>query len=151
MESTLSNGDSLLVNKTPQTLAKLTHTTYIPKRGDIIIFVVHGSTEPQLNQGQDLNLIKRVIGLPGDRVVVKNGAITIYNSTHPEGFDPDAGTHYIETVSRTPGDVDLIVSEGHIFACGDNRTNSTDSRALGPIPVSDVLGTLIYRFPGNHN
>jgi signal peptidase I len=83
--------------------------------------------------------------LPGDRVVVKNGSITIYNNEHPEGFNPDAGLDHGDAVSVTPGDVDLTIDEGEVFVCGDNRVNSLDSRSIGTVQSKDIIGKLVLR------
>jgi signal peptidase I len=87
MESTLQNNDRLIVWKVPRTISRITHHPYIPHRGDVIIFVESGLA--QFGQDDTKQLIKRVVGLPGDRVVVNNGLLTIYNKQHPNGFDPD--------------------------------------------------------------
>ncbi|HTB49244.1 MAG TPA: signal peptidase I, partial [Verrucomicrobiae bacterium] len=87
MENTLQNADKLIIWKVPRTWADITGHAYIPNRGDIIVFNETGLS--QFGQPNSKQLIKRVIGLPGDRVVVKNGIYTIYNKSHPNGFDPD--------------------------------------------------------------
>ncbi len=144
MENTLQNQDRLIVLKVPRTVAKVTKHAYIPKRGDIVIFVKHGLTE--FGEAQpDKQLIKRVIGLPGEHVVVADGKITVYNEEHPEGFNPDTNGGYGNLQRLTPGNVDVVVPEGQIFVCGDNRTNSLDSRIFGPIPAKDLVGKLVVR------
>lgn len=143
METTLQNGDRLIVDKLPRTIARLTHHEYIPHRGDIIIFNQTGvfdSTSPQEKQ-----LIKRVIGLPGDHVVIKDGYPTIYNSLHPNGFNPDTSDGYKITAPTTPGTADVTLSKDQIFVMGDNRTNSEDSRFFGPVNVQQIVGKLVLR------
>src|SRR5882757_332206 len=84
MQQTLQNNDRLIVWKLPRTWAKITGHQYVPKRGDIIIFTQSGlASYGQTNTKQ---LIKRVIGEPGDRVVVANNKITVYNKQYPGGF-----------------------------------------------------------------
>jgi signal peptidase I len=142
MQNTLHNADHLIVWKVPRTWARITGHAYAPKRGDIIVF-----NEPGLSaygQSQDKQLIKRVIGLPGDRVVVKNGAITIYNKAHPKGFDPDRTLPYHNTV-YTAGNIDLTLKSNQLFVCGDNRGDSLDSRVFGPIDINNVVGKLVLR------
>jgi signal peptidase I len=145
MQTTLQNHDRLIVLKVPRTLAKITHHAYIPNRGDIIIFnhpdsIDFGSAEKQL--------IKRVIALPGERVTVKDGQVTVYNKEHPNGFSPDHTMAYGSVISTTSGDVDLIVPAGEVFVCGDNRANSLDSRYFGTVPASNIVGKLGLRiFP----
>lgn len=144
MEQTLQDQDRLIVWKLPRTWARISHHQYLPNRGDIIIF-----TETNLAQyGQEntKQLIKRVIGLPGDRVVVHNNIITVYNKAHPKGFQPDKtlpyGTNITEPAEQ---EVDTVVGKDEVFACGDNRTNSLDSRFFGPIKTKQIIGKLVLR------
>lgn len=143
MQTTLHNSDHLVVWKVPRTWARITGHAYIPKRGDIIVF-----NEPGLanfGQGSNKQLIKRVIGLPGDRVVVKDGNITIYNKAHPKGFDPDKTLPYGKVIPYTSGNIDITLSSNQIFVCGDNRPDSLDSRVFGPVDVNNVVGKLVLR------
>jgi signal peptidase I len=83
--------------------------------------------------------------LPGERVVVKDGKFTIYNSDHPEGFNPDTTTGYKIAAPTTPGEVDVTLKSGQIFVSGDNRPNSEDSRYFGPVDVNNIVGKLSLR------
>lgn len=144
MQSTLQDKDRLIVWKVPRTWARITGNPYIPARGDIIVF-----TEPNLSyseQHTNKQLIKRIVGLPGERVVVRNGNLTIYNDANPEGFQPDTKLKDSANPGMTPGEVDVVVPEDHVFVAGDNRTNSLDSRAFGPIPAENIVGKLLFRF-----
>jgi signal peptidase I len=148
METTLQNRDRLIVWKVPRSIARLTNNTYVPRHNDIIVFVKHGLSE--YSTANDKQLIKRVIGLPGERVVVDGNTITVYNKEHPDGFNPDAGVNHGQLTNPTSGTVDLVVPEGEVFVCGDNRSNSLDSRAFGTIPAKDIVGKLSIRiFPFN--
>jgi signal peptidase I len=143
MQTTLHNNDHLIVWKVARTWARITHHAYIPKRGDIIVF-----NEPGLSaygQSSDKQLIKRVIGLPGDRVVVNNGVITIYNKAHPKGFDPDKTLSYGKVIGITTGNIDITLGPNQIFVCGDNRSDSLDSRIFGPVDVNNIVGQLVLR------
>ncbi len=147
METTLQNRDRLIVYKWPKTAASITGRPYVPHRGDIIIFSRQDGLE--FGTTQKRQLIKRVIAFPGERVVVKDGKLTVYNAENPEGFRPD-DSPYGKVIVTTPGDVDLVVPEGQIYVCGDNRPNSLDSRSFGPISTSDIVGKLILRvYPFN--
>jgi len=143
METTLSNNDRLIVNKLPRTWARVTNGQYTPQRGDIIIFnhsgLFDGSGNPQKQ------LIKRVVGLPGERVIVKDGKVTVINNEHPDGFNPDMSGEYSISVANTPGDVDSLVEKGEVFVAGDNRSNSEDSRYFGPVSSDDIVGKLSAR------
>lgn len=142
MEKTLQNNDRLIVNKLPRTLSRIGGHAYIPKRGDIIIFNQSGLNAGFGGQKQ---LIKRVVGLPGERVIIKDGVITVYNKAQPDGFKPDfSGLYHIDAVS-TPGNVDVELSDNQLFVCGDNRTNSEDSRYFGPIEAKNIVGRLSIR------
>lgn len=149
METTLSDKDRLIIWKLPRTVAKITHHAYVPHRDDVIVFTKEGLYENP--GGQQKQLIKRVIGLPGDRVVVHGGYITIYNIQNPGGYNPDSGHDFTSNIgSPTTGNVDLTVPDGEVFVSGDNRTDSYDSRDFGPIPSRDIIGKLVLRIlPAN--
>ncbi|HSX44535.1 MAG TPA: signal peptidase I [Candidatus Saccharimonadales bacterium] len=145
MESTLQDHDRLIVDKLPKTMARIEGRDYIPNRGNIIIFVKKGLTDTY-NLG-DKQLIKRVIGVPGDRVVVAGGHITIYNKDYPNGFNPDVGSKWASVIHTTSSanDIDVTVQSNEVFVCGDNRDNSLDSRAFGTVPASGIIGKLSFR------
>ena len=141
MTPTLQNGNRVFILKLPKTIARLQGKEFVPSRHEIIVFKKPG--EP------DTQLIKRVIGLPGDRVVVKDNHITIYNAANPQGFDPDANTNYGDSLEPTVGDVDIYVGENELFVCGDNRApgGSLDSRSgIGLVPVDSIVGRLWIRY-----
>jgi len=142
METTLQNNDRLIVDKVPRTWARITGHSYIPKRGDIIIFNQSGVSFAGQASKQ---LIKRVIGLPGERVVVSDGRLTVYNAQNPSGFNPDGVGKYKLASAVTPGNVDITLKSNELFVSGDNRANSEDSRYFGPINASQVVGKLSFR------
>lgn len=143
METTLFNNDRLIVWKLPRSWAKITHNTYIPKRGDVIVFT--DTRLGQFGQDPDKQLIKRVIGLPGDKVVVKDGSVTVYNSKNPKGFSPDKTLPYGKVIPTTGMDGQWQIDKNELFVMGDNRSNSLDSRMFGPIDANNVIGKLIIR------
>lgn len=146
MQNTLHNGDRLIVWKLPRTWARITGHQYVPKRGDIVIF-----TESGLMQYGDTTdtkqLVKRVIGLPGDHLVVKNGKVTVYNKEHPNGFEPDTTLPYGQggAIPITTNDVDVKLGPNQLFVMGDNRPNSLDSRIFHAINTDQIIGKLAIR------
>lgn len=142
MEPTLRTGEAVFSTKLGRTLRSVIGKPFIPQRDQLIVF-----KNPFYNQGDpNMFIVKRVIGLPGERVVVRDGRITIYT---PDGksFDPD------DTIEGpqgpTSGNVDRIVPEDEVFVVGDNRQgkNSLDSRnGMSTLPVRDIEGTVLFRF-----
>ncbi len=116
MQPNLYAGDYVIVNK-------LAYRFGLPKRGDIIVF----RYPPDPTQ---VPYIKRVIGLPGDHVVINNGKVYVNGV---ELYEP-----YLTVVTR--GNGEWNVPAGSLFVMGDNRNNSSDSRAWGYVPLSDVIG-----------
>jgi signal peptidase I len=148
MEKTLYTNDRLIINRIPVTIAHLQNKQFVPQRGQIIVF-----KNPRYEPGiQDEYIVKRVIGLPGERVVLKDGKYTVYNQQNPNGFNPDDFNHG-EPGSPTSGAVDTVVPDGQLFVSGDHRQGdySFDSRnGLGTIPLYDVVGTVSLRiYPFN--
>jgi signal peptidase I len=143
MESTLQDQDRLIVLKLPRTFARVTGGEYLPNRYDIIVFNhTGGFGNGSSNKKQ---LIKRVIGVPGDRVVIKDGVVTIFNKENPDGFLVDRYGPESSTITSTTGNIDQTVKEGEIFVMGDNRENSLDSRGLGTVETEDIVGKLSAR------
>jgi len=146
MEKTMYTNDRLIVDRLPVTWAHVQNKTYIPPRGQVIVF-----KNPRYNTGaEDEYIVKRVIGLPGERVLLKDGVYTVFNNENPQGFNPDEYNHG-EPGSPTTGSVDTTVPEDEIFVSGDHREGeySYDSRnGLGTIPSYDIIGPVSFRiFP----
>ena len=146
METTLHDNDRLIINKLPKTFSKIAGSHYIPERDDIIVFSQRSSFDQSGNSKKQL--IKRVIGLPGDQVVIKDGVVTIYNDENPDGLLVDRDGPQAAVIKQTSGNIDETVNEGEVFVLGDNRGNSSDSRAFGTISSDDIVGKLTFRiFP----
>jgi signal peptidase I len=143
MANTLHNKDRIIVNKTGKTYARLTGSNYTPPRSSIVIFKLK---ESQYNQ-QEKNLIKRVIGVPGDRVTVADGIVKVFNKDHPEGNNPDEIGSWKESfIGPINGrNIDLTIQPGEIFVLGDNRPNSLDSRSFGTVKSDNIIGVLSIR------
>lgn len=169
MENTLQNDDRVVVNRAAVSWAHFLGQEYVPERGQIIVFMnenersvrehkQNGVENPMTctvpDNVSDQYIIKRVIAFPGERVIVKDGIMTIYNDEHPDGFIYDDGWRVSENEGPkvyTSGEVDTVVPEGELFVSGDNRegNNSWDSRnGLGTIPYCRIVGPVIMRlFP----
>jgi len=87
--------------------------------------------------------IKRVIGLPGERVVIKDGEVTIYNDAFPKGTTLQE--LYLSPDAYTAGSVDITLGSDELFVLGDNRSASLDSRRFGPLPVNELIGKVWLR------
>ena len=158
MENTLLGDDRMIVNRLTVTWAHFNSKEYVPERGDIIVFA-NGSSSGELTCDppsgiKDQYIIKRVVAFPGERVTVKDGIMTVYNSEYPEGhvYDEDWRVSDDEGPKEyTSGEVDVTVPEGELFVSGDNRegSHSYDSRnGLGTVPYCRVVGPVILRlFP----
>ena len=107
-----------------------------PQRGEVIVF------KQQINN-KDLFLLKRVIGLPGERVSISEGKITIYNNAHPEGIALNES--YLPADLLTSGKETVTLDKDQYFVLGDNRSNSKDSRYFGPITRSQITGRVFLR------
>ena len=148
MQTTLHNDDRLIVVKIPKTWSAITGHPYIPTRGTVVVFNQGGLYNAE--GVQEKQLIKRVIGLPGDRVVISNNVVTIYNKQHPKGFDPDKTMAYGKVITYTTGNVDTVIKPGYVWVMGDNRPDSLDSRYFGPVNVKNIIGELELRiYPFN--
>jgi signal peptidase I len=150
MEPTLLIGDRVLVNKVVYELRD-------PRRGEVVVFTqdrgapnVPPDPNPVrrflrslaaglgLAQPGEKDFIKRVIGLPGDEIEVRDGVVHINGTPLPEA--PVAEGGYLSARDLTPFGP-FQVPEGHYFMMGDNRPNSADSRSiLGPIPRDQIIG-----------
>jgi signal peptidase I len=135
MYSTLETGDRVFVNK-------LSYRLHDPNRGDVV--VLH-----QITGASERDLIKRVIGLPGETVEVRNCTVLIDGRVLNEPYlDPavvtptDCGGDYTSTGP---------VPEDHVFVMGDNRGGSQDSRVIGPVNEDDLVGRAFVVFwPQSH-
>lgn len=101
-----------------------------PMRGDVVVFRYPGDPKQYF--------IKRVIGLPGEQIVLKDNKITIYNSTHQDGIKVDEP--YLASDEVTAGELDKTLGVDEYFVFGDNRHASLDSRRFGPIHKSAIVG-----------
>ena len=121
MVPTLDNGEFVLVNRLAYQFGPV-------ERGDIIVF--HFPVDPQQE------LIKRIIGLPGDKIVIRNHQVSVNGHILNEP--------YIAKAPNYTGE--WVVPENYLFVLGDNRNDSSDSHSWGMLPMQNVVGkaVLIY-------
>lgn len=130
MHPTYKNGEYLMANKISYKLHK-------PERGDVIIF--------KYSDTQDF--IKRIIGLPGDTVMLKDGKIYI-NGVILNESDYLSESIYTNGQDYLKEGQSITVPEGEYFVCGDNRNHSSDSRAFGSVKLQNIKGKAwIVYFP----
>ena len=158
MVPTLEVGDYILVDKFSYGLRlPVTRTKVLdlgePERGDVMVFF-----PPHQN---DTYYIKRVIGVPGDRVSYRNKQLTVNDEPVPQEWLaelpsgrytfkmgrevlPGSDGHLMQTDNRRgPRNFSVVVKPGHYFMMGDNRDNSSDSRVWGQVPERDIVGKAV--------
>jgi len=151
MQRTFKTGDQVLINKFAKTFAGFNGREYVPLRGEVVVVRGVFGNAPLTSETTDptaeLYLIKRVIGLPGERVVVKDSVLTVYNKEHPEGFQPDKGSKWEKDMTRDlPSEnLDVQLSTSELFVSGDNRPESIDSRFNGPLATKEVVGPMLVQ------
>lgn len=107
----------------------------LPQRGDVVTFTTQGISSPYM-RGDPVIYVKRVVGLPGDRLEFKGDVLHINDLPVSECFDAK-GITYQPQMSLAPGK-SVTVPADHLFMMGDNSGNSSDSRYWGPLPVKNL-------------
>jgi signal peptidase I len=128
MEPNFHNLDYLIIDK-------LSYFFRQPQRGEVIVF------KPPIDD--HVYYIKRIIGLPGERIIIEESKITIFNKEHPEGFvlnESYLQNHY------TLGKIEVNLGQDEYFVLGDNREVSYDSRKWGPVKKERITGRVIFQF-----
>jgi signal peptidase I len=141
MEPNFHNGQFLIVNRfaycpglhldfSPLNIhLEKTWCLRTPKRGDVIVF--------EYPKDLSRDFIKRVIGLPGETVEVRDGSVYVNGQLMPEPFGPNPG-------NSTDGPI--TVGPDELFVMGDNRNNSSDSRSWGQLPLQYVIGKALLSY-----
>lgn len=127
MDPTFEDGEYLIVDE-------LSYRFKEPERGEVLIF--------KYPKDPSKYFIKRIIGLPGEKVSLTDGEVVIFSDERPEGFalsEPYVTLEKIENGSFSLGD-------GEYFVMGDNRLQSADSRLWGGVPRENIVGRPILRF-----
>ncbi len=142
MDPTFSTGQFLIVDR-------LSYRFESPSRGDVIVF--------EYPNNPSVYYIKRIIGLPGETLHIKDGKITVVNTAHPQGIQLDET--YIDPAHASHDTLNVTLGPTEYFVMGDNRAQSSDSRSWGPLDQHFIIGRPIVRllppsaisvWPGEH-
>ncbi|OGB63600.1 signal peptidase I [candidate division CPR3 bacterium GWF2_35_18] len=135
MEPNFEDGEYILTDR-------LSYRLREPKRGEVVVF--------KYPKDETLDYIKRIIALPGERVLIENNTVTIFNGQNPKGFKLDESylADYIDTQGGIifPEGKETVVPNDAYFVMGDNRPRSSDSRSWGTVPKTDLIGRVIFRY-----
>lgn len=123
MEPNFESGDYLIIDE-------ISYRFRDPQRGEIVVF--------RYPRNPSQRYIKRIIGLPGERLEIKDGKVFIDNKIL------DERSYFLQSV-ETPGNVLIILNENEYFVLGDNRLASYDSRRWGPLTRKDIIGRVFIR------
>uniref|UniRef100_A0A0E0KXA7 signal peptidase I n=1 Tax=Oryza punctata TaxID=4537 RepID=A0A0E0KXA7_ORYPU len=115
---------------------RITYFFRRPSIGDIVFFKVP-TTLQNYGVNKDVVFIKRILATPGDFIEVRQGQLIINGVARKEHYTASHASYTMEAM-RLP--------EGHVFVMGDNRNNSCDSRAWGPLPISNIIGRYMMSF-----
>lgn len=122
MVPSFQNGDYVIVNRLAYQWGQIV-------RGDVVVFPY------PLNPEEDY--IKRVIGLPGDRVAIYGGTVYVNDQPIEEPYISEPAAE---------DKAELVVPEGYVFVLGDNRNASSDSRTWGPLEITEIIGKAVFRY-----
>lgn len=128
MEPNFYNHEYLIIDE-------ITYRLRAPERGEVIVFKYPSNPKEYF--------LKRIIGLPGERVKIFDGQVYIYNQEYPEGVL--VKEEYLPSDLATAGDVNVTVGNDEYFLLGDNRPNSLDSRRFGPVAKEYIIGRAWFR------
>ena len=127
MYPTFDNGHYLIIDEVSYRFRE-------PARGDVLVFKAPPNPEKYY--------IKRLIGFPGETIMINDGQVTITNKENPDGLK------LAEPYVKFPKDevLTIILEENEYFVMGDNRASSSDSRVWGPLPKENIIGRPVMRF-----
>ena len=132
MEPNFEHSDYLVIDE-------LSYRWREPRRGEVIVF--------RFPDNPSQFFIKRVIGVPHDKISVEQGRVVVHNSQFEQGAVIDE-SDYLTSGTRTGGDVTIELGDEEYFVLGDNRAASSDSRSWGVLPKDQIVGRVWIRaFP----
>jgi len=128
MEPNFHNGDYLIIDE-------FSYHFRDPLRGEVVVFKYPNNPSQRY--------IKRIIGLPGETVEIKEGEINVYDEKGiPQILDE---SDYLPDLKNTPGDLKIRLDKNDYFVLGDNRLFSSDSRCWGTLPEENIIGRVLIR------
>lgn len=133
MLPTLEVGDRLIVEK-------ISYRFSVPQRGDIVVF-----NPPERAMGNGNAFIKRVVGLPGEKIDIHEGKVWIDGKDLNEPYVMEA-PRYPDPNWEALGIPDGVIPKDKVFVMGDNRNNSQDSHVWGALPIDNIIGQTVFRF-----
>lgn len=128
------SGDYVLTDKVSYRLGE-------PKRGDVVVF--HAPSGANCPEGTGCDFIKRVVGLPGESIEVKNSQIFVNSEPLGEVYIPD---EFQTEAGNFTKNHSVSLGSNQYFVVGDNRPHSSDSRVWGPIDKSMIVGKAFFRY-----
>lgn len=134
MVPTFQSGEYVLTDKVSYRVGK-------PERGDVVVF--HAPREANCPAGTGCDFIKRIIGLPGETIEVRDNTIIINGQPLAENYIPADFETQPGAFTR---DREVTLGDNEYFVVGDNRPYSSDSRAWGPIIAADIVGRAFFRY-----
>lgn len=130
MEPNFHNYEYLIIDE-------LSYRFHTPQRGEVIVF--RYPRDPQEH------FIKRVIGLPGESVQIKNGSVYVFNAQHPDGFLLNEIYLPAQEITQANSENKITLKADEYFVLGDNRKASQDSRFFGAVNRSFITGRVCFR------
>lgn len=128
MEPNFFSGDYLLIDE-------ITYRIRPPERGEVIVFRYPGDKKTYF--------IKRIMGLPGERLVLEDDKITVFNKDNPNGLS--LSENYLPLATKFSGKEEVVLKDGEYFVMGDNRYYSFDSRSWGNLKKNEIVGMVRVR------
>ena len=129
MEPNFADKDYLIIDE-------ISYRFKEPARGDIVVFKYPGDPKQIF--------IKRIVGLPGEKIKIFDGKVTIYNDANPDGSAVDESA-YLNPYVYTSGDKITTLKSDEFFVLGDNRGSSLDSRIFGAVDQRSIIGRVWLR------
>ncbi len=127
MEPNFTDGDYLIIDE-------ISYRFSPPQRGEVIVF--------RYPNDPSQRYIKRIIGLPGETIVIKDEQVGVINESYSWYLNE---SDYLGNISQTPGEIMITLGENEYFVMGDNRDASYDSRRWGALEEDKIIGRVVFR------